>query len=170
MDPTAAPSHYAYAQPGAYPPYPYAYPQASAAWPAGFDPAMLPYPDPRMYPGGVPGYPMPALPPSAADFYAAAAVSDYSCANFRAAKSTSAQGPQTSSTIVSTQDFAHSPTCEHTAPVHLANCVLVFFLPYTSNLAFCIQSQVTIAVCQCPTLQPYCLPASIRKEHVHIEP
>ena len=38
---------------------------------------MLPYPDPRMYAGGVPGY-FDHLagrpPPSAADFYAAAAV------------------------------------------------------------------------------------------------
>ena len=76
MDPSAAPSPYPYAQPGAYPPYPYPYPpQASAAWPAGYDPAMMPYPDPRLYPGGVPGYPLPGMPH--ADYYAAAAVSDF---------------------------------------------------------------------------------------------
>lgn len=78
MDHSAAPPPYPYAQPGAYPPYPYPYPTASAAWPPGFDPAMLPYPDPRMYAGGVPGY-FDHLagrpPPSAAEFYAAAAVS-----------------------------------------------------------------------------------------------
>ena len=78
MDHSAAPAPYPYGQPGAYPPYPYPYPPASAAWPPGFDPAMLPYPDPRLYAGGVPGY-FDHLagrpPPSAADFYAAAAVS-----------------------------------------------------------------------------------------------
>ena len=76
MDHSAAPVPYTYGQPGAYHPYPYPYPPASAAWPPGFDPAMLPYPDPRLYAGGVPGY-FDHLtgrpPPSAADFYAAAA-------------------------------------------------------------------------------------------------
>ena len=43
---------------------------------------MLPYPDPRMYAGGVPGYYDPMAgrpPPSAAEFYAAAAVSLLAC-------------------------------------------------------------------------------------------
>ena len=82
MDHSAAPAPYAYGQPSGYPPYPYPYPPASAAWPPGFDPAMLPYPDPRMYAGGVPGYYDPMAvrpPPSAADFYAAAAVSLPAC-------------------------------------------------------------------------------------------
>ena len=82
MDHSAAPAPYPYGQPNGYPPYPYPYPPASAAWPPGFDPAMLPYPDPRMYAGGVPGYfdPMAVRPPpSAADFYAAAAVSLPAC-------------------------------------------------------------------------------------------
>lgn len=104
MDPAATPPPYPYAQPGAYPPYPYPYPPASAAWPTGFDPAMLPYPDPRMFAGGVPGYAMPGLPPpSAAEFYAAAAVSDYSCLacmHVKVVKSTSAQGPQTTANVL----------------------------------------------------------------------
>lgn len=88
MDHSAAPAPYPYGQPTGYPPYPYPYPPANAAWPPSFDPAMLPYPDPRMYAGGVPGYYDPMAvrpPPTAADFYAAA-VSLHVCSVFMAHK------------------------------------------------------------------------------------
>ena len=134
MDHSAAPAPYPYGQPSGYPPYPYPYPPANAAWPPGFDPAMLPYPDPRMYAGGVPGYfdPMAVRPPpSAADFYAAAAVSLPSCPHV-----SSTQSPRAKLILELYQIFCQLvslnswPGCQ----VHWHALYVFVQLPHTSNL------------------------------------